>query len=70
MHLLPMPEAEHSVVLIDELGEQIESMCVIGFVDCRLTVSGDVEFGRPARIERHDSQEFTGEHRRINESLE
>ena len=47
VHGLPVAEAEHCLVLVDQLAENSEGVGVVRGIDGRLAIPGKVEFRRP-----------------------
>src|SRR5579863_2117068 len=46
--VLPVAEAEHRLILRNELCEKIEGVRIVGRIDGRATIAGYVQFGWPA----------------------
>jgi hypothetical protein len=63
-------EAEHSLVLIDQLAEDREGVSVVRRIDGRLAIPGKVEFRRPLSRQGHGSGKLAGEHRGIDQAFE
>src|ERR1700683_1132092 len=67
---LPVPEAEHGAVLVDQLAKKSARVRSIRFVDSGLAISSDVELRGPSRSQGHNSKKLPGEHRGVDQSFE